>query len=302
MKIAFMCGDLERFLVPIFDHVAKSHEIKRFKKGTVREMFELMKWADVCWFEWCSDMIVEASQLPKVTKTICRLHRYEAFHPVVHRVDWEYVDRLVTVSDGMGAILKNIVPDVSKTTVETIYNGIDLDKFTYRERGHGNKIAYTGYLNYRKNPVLMLQCLKAAMDVNPDIELHIAGQFQDQELHIYFEYMAHEMGIRDRIYLNPWTDNVNAFLEDKDYFLSTSTHEGCGYSIMEAMAKGIKPLIHNFSGARELYPGVCLFNDVKQFTELLKSDYESSVYRGYIADSFPLSKQLADVDRLLAAI
>jgi len=65
---------------------------------------------------------------------------------------------------------------------------------------------------------------------------------------LYMEHMIAEMGLQDNFQFEPWQDDVNAWLEDKDYYISPSILETYGMSIVEAMAKGIKPVIHNFYG------------------------------------------------------
>ena len=40
-----------------------------------------MIWADICWFEWCDELVAYGSKLSiaKEKRIICRLHSYEAF-------------------------------------------------------------------------------------------------------------------------------------------------------------------------------------------------------------------------------
>jgi len=93
--------------------------------------------------------------------------------------------------------------------------------------------------------------------------------------------------------------DTNTFLEDKNYFLSTSIHEGYGMAILEAMSKGIKPIIHNFYVADEFYPQKYLFNSVKEAVRMITSDdYDSAEYRDFAIQNDE-SKQLQAVAEIV---
>ncbi|UCC22410.1 MAG: tetratricopeptide repeat protein, partial [Planctomycetota bacterium] len=77
-KVAFFCGlkgDI-KFLTDIFEFTKQRFPVQFFEGQQANELHELMKWSDICWFEWCTDAVVEASKLEKVSKNIVRLHRF----------------------------------------------------------------------------------------------------------------------------------------------------------------------------------------------------------------------------------
>ncbi len=53
---------------------------------------------DVVFFEWGSELLALASRLPKTTRIITRIHRYEMYE-WVDRVNWDVVDTIVLVSE-----------------------------------------------------------------------------------------------------------------------------------------------------------------------------------------------------------
>ena len=66
------------------------------------------------------------------------------------------------------------------------------------------------------------------------------------------------------------------------------------------MACGLKPLIHNFIGAKVLYPAKYCFNSIKEFGAMvLSSDYDSAEYRRYIEEHYALAKQLREIESLI---
>jgi hypothetical protein len=82
-----------------------------------------------------------------------------------------------------------------------------------------------------------------------------------------------------------------------DYCLSTSISEGNPNNVIEAMAKGIKPIVHNWPGAEDQFP-MSIFNSVDEAVKLLtENTYESRMYRGSVESKFSLKnfEQVADI-------
>ena len=101
-----------------------------------------------------------------------------------------------------------------------------------------------------KGPMLLLQAFKALIDKDSRYKLFIAGTFQDARYQLYFKQMIDELRLTDSVQFDGWQDDMNQYLEDKHYLICTSLLESQHMSAMEAMAKGIKPLIHNFTAQR----------------------------------------------------
>ena len=163
MKIAFFCGEDDKFLKDIIVHTAKLHDVRRFHGSTVDDMQVLLLWADVAWFEWCDSLIIAASQLPKTCRMICRLHSYEAFSDMPSRVNWKNVDDLVLVAPHVRDILLagDLVNNhISQLRTHVINNGVDVQRFCLTEKERGFNLAYVGYINHKKNPSLLMQCMK----------------------------------------------------------------------------------------------------------------------------------------------
>jgi len=112
--------------------------------------------------------------------------------------------------------------------------------------------------------------------------------------------MVDELNLQDNVHLYGWVDDIPHWLENKNYLLSTSIHESFGYGIAEAMAAGIKPVIHNFPGAKEIFKSEYLFNNLDELVEMITSDnYESEEYRKFIKDKYSLESQLEQIDQLI---
>ncbi|UCG61971.1 MAG: glycosyltransferase [Candidatus Zixiibacteriota bacterium] len=266
-KIAVFAA-FDTFLKDIVGHLSKGNETRTFRKGTADRMQLLLEWADIAWFEWCDSYLVEATKLPKTCPIVCRLHSYEAFSELPSMVDWTKVDLLILVNDSVKQVLENRIEIPTRQIV--IHNAVDGSRFTIPDsKVYGKKIASVGYINYRKNPGLLLYCFKKIHQYDPEYSLHIAGEHQGPRLQLYFDHFLKENPLP--VYYDGWVDDMAAWYADKDYVISTSLFESFHYSIAEGMACGLIPLIHNWYGAANLYPNDFLFNDPDECLEILKS-------------------------------
>jgi glycosyltransferase involved in cell wall biosynthesis len=300
--VFFVKEGMDSFLGDIIHGLSEDYWVRKIIVSNLRQIDEGMEWADICWFEWCDELVAYGSRLPlaQQRKIICRLHSYEAFTQYVDNVEWASIDKVILIADHIrGFVLdkqKNLRPE--QTVI--IPNGIDPDKYKYRECEPGFNIAYVGYLNYKKGPMLLLHTFKAIFDTDKRYKLYIAGKFQDYRDELYFSQMIKEFGIEDNVIYEGWQDDINQWLEDKNYILCTSLLESQNISVMQAMCKGIKPVVHNFVGARGIYPDEYVWNTIDEAIDMILSDkYESSDYRAYIVDNYSFKKQLANIGSLL---
>ncbi len=301
-KIAFFCGgDGMGFLNEIIKFANPRFQVHVFEEQTEEELYELMKWSDISWFEWCTNLAVIGSKQPKVCKNIIRLHRYEAYAQWPQQVNWANIDILVNVGNSfVKDALIHMVPNLeSQTSIVTIPNGVELEKFTFTERRRGKNIAFLSNLRMVKNPVFLLQCMQKLHYIDPEYRLFFGGIFQDQALEQYLKHMVDALDLRDVVFFDGWQEDVRAWLEDKHYIVSTSIIESQGMGILEAMACGLKPVIHNFPGADQIFPSEFLFNISEEFCEQILSDtYEPKRYRRFVEEDYPLEKQLTKTNNI----
>jgi pentatricopeptide repeat protein len=302
-KIAFFCGgDGMTFLKDIIEFTSQHFQTRLFEGRTEAELYELMKWSDISWFEWCTNLAAAGSRMPKVCKNIVRLHRYEAYLEWPLQVNWNNIDILITVGNSfVKDMLIERVPDLeSKTSILTIPNGINLEKFEFANRPRGKNLAFLGNLRMVKNPAFVLQCMQKLHYIDPEYKLFFGGIFQDKVVEQYVRHMVKALELEDVIFFDGWQDDVSAWLSDKHYIVSTSIIESQGMGILEGMACGLKPVIHNFSGADQTFPREFLFNISEEFCKQILSDqYEPQIYRRFVEDNYSLKDQLNKIDNLL---
>ena len=316
-KISILCAaGLDQFIDPIIEGLSVDYTVRKFIIRAQQDIYNAIDWANIVWLEWANEVAIIGTNYEgiKDKKVIIRLHSYEVFMDFTKRINWPVVNRLIFVAPHIRGILKEFIPGIGeKVKTEIVYNGIDLDKTTFQERGPGHNIAWVGFINYKKNPQMALQILKKLTEglYNTDKRyiLHIAGSYQDSRYKIYLEYIIKEMGLQDNVIFYGWIDDMEDFWKDKNFLLHTSIQEGHSYAIMEAMARGIKPIIHNFRGAKELYCNKdsslrVLFNTVEQAADkIMIKEYYSKMYRSWIINKgWTLEKQLKNLREIIEGI
>lgn len=272
-----------------------------FKDHDVEVMERHHRSADVSIFMWCDEATVKfINRHEKKEKYIVFIRRYEFFTPAVDMMDWSKVDEVILVNDYLAKefeLRTGVKPRV-------IYNGIwDMSKWNYRERTHGKKIAMVGFVNQKKNYPLAMQIIASLPD---DYELHLAGGIQCAATMEYIDNLA--KALKKRVIQSGTIDDIDFWLEDKDYLLSTAISEGCPNNVIEAMAKGIKPIVHNWPGALEQYGGFefksffphIVFNTVEEAVGMitqgryLSDEYRFMVQQRFGSHNYMEVKQLAE--------
>jgi glycosyltransferase involved in cell wall biosynthesis len=266
---------------------------------------EHVEWADIVFFDWVDNSLIRASNpndefykdgrfkpLPKGKHIITRCHDIDAWMKHYKSVDWTWVDDLIFVADHIRDMVLNDLDLPTNVKVHTIKHGIDLNKYTFREKPKGNKIAWIGRIVGHKGLELALQVLAE----NPEYELHVVGSSLDSWEFAYVDDFVTRNKLK--FFHQAEVQDINVFLEDKDFILLTSFKEAFSYVSAEAMAKGIKPLIHHFWGAETVWDKKYLWEKVSDVKSMLEGSYEPEVYRRYIKDNYSLERMLKNYDEV----
>jgi tetratricopeptide (TPR) repeat protein len=304
-KIAFFCGaDGPTFLRDIIRYLEERYPVRCFEGSTPQEMAQLMQWSDVSWFEWATNLAQIGSQLPKAGRMIVRLHRYEAYQPWIREIRWAQVDLLITVGNShVIEALEQWVPDIrQQVPIVRIPNGVNLDSIPFQNRSRGKRIAFVASVRMVKNPMFLLQCMHCLHQIDPEYELFIAGKEDDFLLGQYMRHQIKVLGLEQAVHFDGWIGDIPSWLADKHYLAVTSVIESQGMGVLEAMAAGIKPVIHNFPGAQEIYGSEFLFNTPEDFCQqILSEEYEPVSYREYVEQRYPISRTLIQIDEILGS-
>lgn len=292
--VFFVVPQGDSFINDIIEDLSEKCEVRKIIVTDFNQIVNGMNWADICWFEWCDELIIYGSklQIAKKKTIICRLHSYEAFTNNIMKVNWEVVDNIIFVAEH----IKNLV--VSKVKIDNdkisvIPNGLNLNKYKFKNYSKGFNISFIGYIDFKKGPMLLIHTFKAIHDIDNRYKLYIAGQFKEERYKLYFNQMIEEMELKESIFFQGWQTDIDKWLEDKEYIICTSVLESQNMSIMQAMSKGIKPIIHNFVGAKQIYSEKYIWNTIEDAVKMIISDeYNSREYREFVENKYSLKKQI----------
>lgn len=213
------------------------------------------------------------------------LRRYELFGGAAANVPWKKIDALICVNSWIKEFVDRSLKEAGfEVPTHLIYNAVDEHRWTYRERKPGKKIGMACFIHAKKNLPLALQILAALPE---GYELHIAGDNQDLSVSEYLNHVANGLGKALHIYGQVPSGAMDKWWDGMDYCLSTSYSEGNPNNVNEAMAKGIKPVVHNWPGAKDQY-SPWVFDSVKEAVDMILGDYDSRAYLNRVRAMYSL--------------
>ena len=81
---------------------------------------------------------------------------------------------------------------------------------------------------------------------------------------------------------------------------ATGGRDRTAWSIAESAAKGIKPLVHNFYRAGDVWPEDWIWNTVDEAAAMLHDGYDSAGYRRYIEEHYSLEHMMRGINEACA--
>ena len=225
------------------------------------------------------------------------LRRYELFAGGLDKVKWANVDGLFVVNTWIKEVVERVFSERGiKTPVHLVYNGTDSIKWKYKARRPGKRIGMACHVHPKKNLPLALQILGALPE---DYSLHIAGAVQDPCTAEYLNHVGARLRRKVYLYGQIPHEQLSLWWDTVDYCLSTSISEGNPNNVIEAMAKGIKPVVHSWPGAEDQF-SKHTFNTVQEAADMILSqDYDSLAYSLLVSDKFGLRNIEQVVDMTL---
>jgi hypothetical protein len=186
--------------------------------------------------------------------------------------------------------------------------GIDLTKFTLKKKGNNTplrKIVYLvgdGRIWDVKRLDIALQMLYDIRRLKPQLiwQLYIRGTYSGHvQYNAYCDYLIKSLNLHDFIIWEPRVDNLNEWLEDKDYFILPSTKEAFSYATAESMAKGIKPVLNNWESSKETWKEFGSNSYMEMLEKLAENKYEPEKYRKFIEDNYNQERYFKELDEFL---
>jgi len=167
--------------------------------------------------------------------------------------------RIITVTKRLERIFCNL-PIIKKSTIRTIYNGIDTSQFKkidasdFRESLDINRdailIGSLGNIRKAKNYPLAIKTLSEIHKRGIKAHYAIAGQGNEQQMAPLIK-LINQYSLGKYVHLLGFTQNTQAFLSSLDVFLMSSSSEGHPLALTQAMINGL-PIVSTPSGIEEI--------------------------------------------------
>lgn len=240
-------------------------------------------------------------------KVICRMIDIEVWQQHYMAPKWDVVTDIVFIAPHIRNLVDiDTLPliDRDKTKIHTIPCAVNLDRYRFAERGPGFDIAVVGERWMSKGADYILQIALKLKKIDSRYKIHWLGKRSDYQWELaYFDDFIEHHNLP--IEITNWLEGDNAvdgFLEGKNYLLSASHKEAFGYNIAEAMAKGIKPVVHRFYGADDLWPGMTWSSIDEAILRITENhNYRSGEYRQYLIDhGYTLPQMMEKFDAIIS--
>lgn len=305
-KLAFLCiPGLETFVKPFVELFQDKYEIRVCFENSLYEMLKLVHWADIIWIEWANELAIKLTNNKQFVgmvgkkQLVVRFHSYEVFTQMPQMINWDVVTDLVFVADHVFRAAADHIPDDLR--VHHIPNGIDMTKYSLNgSKTDTKQLAFVGHINNKKGPTLLVHAFQQLqMETSNAYHLHIVGDVQDKRYDHYFSHIFSKMGLLEHITFHGFVEDINGFYEGMSHVLCTSPWESQNMGVMEGMACGCLPLIHNFPGSDDIYPEEFIWTSINDFVSMaMGSPYEPEAYRFWVGKNFNLEGIRLQVDKL----
>ena len=296
---------LESFANDLCDALEKEAIVKK----VVADNFGAFHWpirsADTVWLEWGAEMAIaatkEAGLLEGKKKVILRLHSFEILSTQAGEINYDVVTDVIFVSHYMRRLFNRRFPGrLRGQRVHIIHNGIDLKRFSFIPGKERRKIAFVGKLDAQKDPMVMLQAFTFLRCRHPELQLHVAGGPDNNRYYLTMpDFLAKNRLENDTARFYGHVKDIPSWLADKDFILCTSPFEAQGVGLLEAVHRGLRPLIYSFPGAEELYPATWLWQNFDELERLLVEGPEPEECSRFVAEKYSMSRQAANFLKVL---
>ena len=156
-------------------------------------------------------------------------------------------DRIVSVSqDSMQLAASQGLPSDKLTT---IYNGIDLSRFSFSGPCESGPVVAVGRLSPEKDIPTLLHATAIAATQEPSFRLRVfgAGPCLNE-----LEQLCEKLSLRDRVEFAGQATDVAAKLAESRLLVLPSLTEGISLALLEAMAVGLPTVATNVGGNPEV--------------------------------------------------
>lgn len=282
-KDIYICATQKNFIEPIAKRIGED------KCYILTQPFEprLIGKAKTIWCEWGNDNAIKIANFETDAMKILRIHAYEVFGGWLSYIKFEKYDTVIFIAEHIKSFAESKIGEIPNAVV--IHNGIELDKFPMYRKEKNNKIAWAGMIGRKKGVDLLMMLANE----NPDYEFHVAGKFDEEDIAQWIWERK-----PDNFIVHEYQYDIKEFFKDKTYILNTSPREGCPMTVLEGMSCGLKPVVFDWIGAKEIF-GKNSFKDNKEFRKILEGSYKPQEYRKFVEQNYNFETTYKQIEKLL---
>lgn len=241
-----------------FHFPARSSQPYEYRKKLSKFFKEHAREYQVIWVNVCSLANIDYLKLARkygIPKRIIHSHNSQnmdgKLRGMLHRWNKGKIERYATDFWACGEdAAKWFYSDRLLKNAVIIHNAIDVDRMRfdrnkrkkYREKlacGSRYVIGNVGRLHFQKNQMFLLEIFHKAVEKEPEMELVLIGQGEDEEV---LREKTKKLGLEDKVHFMGMQFDIPGWLSAFDLFLFPSVFEGLGIAALEAEANGLPVL------------------------------------------------------------
>lgn len=275
--------------------------------------WDRIAWADAAVFFWCDpyaqDLARKASEFN--CQKIIQVVDLDAWAGHWGTVDWSQIDDMVFMSQHIkDMVLGHQQPvweanNASQPRIHHLPLGVEPNDWKFKDRSK-NPRKVMGFVAAEwwsaKNPAMIPMFMKKLVDIDPEWKFSWVGKWGPEKWLLHYIYnQLDTLGLREHVHIdfNP-QPSLDDWWEGIDYFVTFSQKDSYSLIVGEAMAKGIKTMVHNFFGAENIWDRKYVWTHFDELVEkVLADDYDSAEYRNYIHKHHNINPILQQWDNLL---
>ncbi|HOQ03829.1 MAG TPA: hypothetical protein PKY88_01265 [Anaerohalosphaeraceae bacterium] len=230
-------------------------------------------------------------------------------HPALEQIDWMGIRALFVPSQAAAEQIRLRLGTLpSSMQVLSMGPSVDPETIGFTERRKGKRLAAIGPWTAHQNPMFLLQCMQKLHYLDADMRLYLAGEFEDETIRAYVESMIETMGLDNAVILDGVPRSWARWLKDKHYILSTAVDGRAMPGVLQAMAAGLRPVVHQFPGVCEFVEKEFVFVLAEDFCrQILEGAYEPRRYREWVVNRccpvqvyLPLVRVLSEIEHQIS--
>ncbi|MFH0921943.1 MAG: glycosyltransferase, partial [Fibrobacterota bacterium] len=286
------------------EHLLSQYEIRLPKAMNEPELSALVEWCDQVYALELDVPFIWITQNRPGKPLAVRLGADEVVDTWMENTRWEHVKGVVFAAAHLrDAALSQWQACLGHCRMEVLRDGLDVSRYPLYNNGPGNQFAVLQDFTRHTGTDLLLQCMARAVAQDPVSRFHLSGVLENVRFVTYFINVIKDAGLNTAFKMHKPQADRAAFLKGMNFCLSTALFEGSPVALLEAMACGVKPLVHRWKGADELFPKEWTFASLADFGRMAQSrEYTPQAYRDYVDTHFNARKQFAQIDSFLQSL